>query len=116
MAQSRKVGLIGLPTGAVVGAVFGWSPWVSGVVGFIVFAELPDLVYRRRARRGDAGPLLPAWDASEAYIVTLRRSRRSASPAGHGDAAAGSQATPADRSQATPADRSQATPTDKENS
>jgi hypothetical protein len=76
MAQSRGIGVIGLPVGAAVGEIFGVSPWVAAVVGFIVFAEVPDLVYRRRARRGESSRLLPAWDASEAYLVTLRRWRR----------------------------------------
>jgi hypothetical protein len=76
MRGSRLVGLIGLAVGGAAGAGFGWSPWISAIVGFIVFAELPDVLYRGRARRGDTRPLLPAWDASEAYLVTLRRSRR----------------------------------------
>ncbi|HEY5198686.1 MAG TPA: hypothetical protein VIJ51_16820 [Solirubrobacteraceae bacterium] len=77
MRGSRLTGLVGAPVGAAVGAIFGASIWISAVVGFIVFAELPDLLYRVRARRGDTSPLLPAWDASEAYLVTLRRWRRS---------------------------------------
>jgi hypothetical protein len=76
MRGSRGLGLVGLLVGAGAGGIFGWSPWISGVVGFIVFAELPDLLYRRRAKLGDTSPLLPAWDASEAYLVTLRRWRR----------------------------------------
>ncbi|HEX3874542.1 MAG TPA: hypothetical protein VHW26_10390 [Solirubrobacteraceae bacterium] len=77
MRGSRMTGVIGFAVGAGVGEIFGWSPWISAVVGFIVFAELPDLLYRVRARRGETSPLLPAWDPSEAYLVTLRRSRRS---------------------------------------
>jgi hypothetical protein len=77
MRGSRLVGLVGLAIGGAVGASFGWSPWISAVVGFIVFAELPDLLYRLRARRGDTSPLLPAWDPSEAYLVTVRRWRAS---------------------------------------
>ncbi|HWH12332.1 MAG TPA: hypothetical protein VG165_14485 [Solirubrobacteraceae bacterium] len=77
MRGSRLMGLVGAAVGASVGAISGWSVWISAVVGFIVFAELPDLVYRVRGRRGDVSPLLPAWDASEAYVVTLRRWRRS---------------------------------------
>jgi hypothetical protein len=76
MRGSRLSGVFGLPVGAAVGAIFAWSPWISAIVGFIVFAELPDLIYRRRASRGDTSPLLPAWDASEAYLVTLGRWRR----------------------------------------
>jgi len=77
MRGSRFTGLVGAGLGAPLGALLGWSAWISGVVGFIVFAELPDLVYRVRAGRGHTRQLLPAWDASEAYLVTLRRWRRS---------------------------------------
>ncbi len=79
MRGSRLAGLLGFPLGVGVGAIFGQGFWVSGVIGFIVFAELPDLVYRARARRGHTDPLLPPWSASEAYLVTLRRWRRSRS-------------------------------------
>jgi hypothetical protein len=78
MRGSRLLGLVGFGVGAGLAASFGRSPWISAVVGFIVFAELPDVIYRVRARRGDVDPLLPAWDASEAYLVTLRRWRRRA--------------------------------------
>lgn len=68
--------MLGFGAGCVVGAIFAWNVPVSGIVGFIVFAELPDVLYRLRARRGNTSPLLPAWDASEAYLVTLSRWRR----------------------------------------
>jgi hypothetical protein len=77
MRGSRQMGLVGAGVGAGVGAVAGTSVWIAAIVGFIAFAELPDLIYRARSRRGDTGALLPAWDASEAYLVTLRRWRRS---------------------------------------
>jgi hypothetical protein len=76
MSRSRGMGVVGFGVGAAGAAAFGSSPWIAGVVGFIVFAELPDVVYRVRAKRGDTSPLLPEWDASEAYLVTLRRWRR----------------------------------------
>jgi hypothetical protein len=76
MRGSRLMGLVGAAVGAGVGAAAGTSVWIAAIVGFIVFAELPDLLYRARARRGDTSRLLPAWDASEAYLVTLRRWRR----------------------------------------
>jgi hypothetical protein len=76
MSRSRGMGVVGFAVGAAGAAVLGSSPWIAGVVGFIVFAELPDVVYRVRARRGDTSPLLPDWDPSEAYLVTLRRWRR----------------------------------------
>jgi hypothetical protein len=79
MRGSRLFGVVGFIVGAATGAICSWSPWISGVVGFIVFAELPDLVYRRRARHGDTSPLLPPWNPSEAYLVTLRAWRRSGS-------------------------------------
>lgn len=78
------MGLVGAAVGVPVGAISGWSVWISGVVGFIVFAEIPDLIYRARSRRGHVDPLLPAWDASEAYLVTLRRWRRRARDEGEG--------------------------------
>jgi len=77
MRGSRLAGLLGFPVGVGVGALLHQGVWISGVVGFIVFAELPDLAYRRRARQGIEDPLLPPWSASEAYVVTLRRWRRS---------------------------------------
>ncbi len=79
MSGSRLSGLVGAGLGAAVGGILGSSVWIFAVVGFIVLAELPDLVYRVRARRGHTDPLLPPWSASEAYLVTLRRWRRSRS-------------------------------------
>jgi hypothetical protein len=79
MPGSRMAGLLGIPVGVGAGAILAESLWISGVIGFIVFAELPDLIYRARARRGHTDPLLPPWSASEAYLVTLRRWRRSRS-------------------------------------